>query len=394
MRIAFFSDTFYPSINGVVTTIVETASFLQARGHEVLVIVPRHSNLKFDRSFSFEIHQTPSVSGIVYPDFMIGLPDPGLLKVIRKFQPDIIHTHGPFMLGLQGVLLAKYLKIPLISTYHTHFSDRESLKALGLENVPMIDQVLGTVGRLFRFFYNKHDVVVAPSEDTARDLINYGVHVPIKVLPSAVDIENMKKGKKKGLLLRKKYKIDQALIYVGRMSGEKCIDKIITLFYHAQLTVPKLSLVLIGEGPAQKKLLEQAQEYGITDKIISMGRIPHQDIISEGYYYLGDVFVTMSKWETLGLSTIEAMACGLPIVAARARANIENVRNVGILVDLEDQEIGLSSVLDLLQNSKKNNELAKLSLAKSEQFSPEIIIKKLEKMYQHSIDQKLKNSKE
>lgn len=388
MKIVIFTHTFYPTISGVATSIAEMGEYLQDRGHEVLVIAPRHQEYTNSQEFRFRVHHTPSISVGVYPDFKVGLLDPDLLQILKDFNPDIIHTNEPSSMGLQGLILAKYLNIPVVSTYHTHYSDREALKAVGLQNMPMMSGVLNTLGKLFRFFYNKHDAVIVPSQDTARELINYGVTPPITVLPSPVDFTKLKSAKKRGLLLRKKYDIQQALIYIGRLSGEKSVDQILMVFQQASKKLPGLQLVLVGDGPAQNDLQSLADELEISEKIIFVGSIPHRELVKEGYYYLGDIFITMSRWETLGLSTIEAMACGLPVVAVRARANIENVQDIGILVDIEDEDLGVSSILKILKNKNYYLNLSELSTVKAREFAPKKIMAKLEKLYQNIIKNK------
>lgn len=396
MRIAFFSDTFHPAINGVVMTIIETATYLQERGHEVLVIVPNSkddSEQPDDSQYNFTVHRTPSVNGRLYPDFVIGLPDGGLLKLLKDFKPDVIHNHVPFSLGLQGVLLAKYLKIPLVVTHHTNYSDPALVRSSSFQDLPMVEAMFGTVEKLLRFFYNNHDVVLAPSNNSLSELKEFGVHVPVVVSPSTVDIQEMQAAKKAGVALRKKLKLsDQTLLYVGRISGEKSIDAVIELFSKVHQSLPKTQLILIGDGPAESALRRQVDELGLTETVIFYGRVPHEELITAGHFYLGDIFITMSQWETLGLSTIEAMACGLPVVAAKARANIENVEGVGILVEAEDQQAAVTQLVQLLTNPKQYQQMAKASIKKAKEFTPDEVIGKLEKVYSILLEHKHKTA--
>ncbi len=384
MKIAFFTDTFYPSINGVVTSLVDTAEELTRRGHEVLVVAPSTTEKK---EFPFQVHYAMSVSGLVYPDFRIGLPNPNLLRLMHSFEPDIIHTHVPFSIGWQGVMLGKHLKVPLVATHHTYFTDEESLKSLGLPKNILLRQFQKTADKVITFYFNQHDVLIAPSRDTLRDLEEKNVVPPAYVIPSPVQVERFQAACQNGLKLRKKYGISKSILYVGRISGEKNIDLVLRAF--AEAALPKdVSLVLIGDGVAVSTLQKHAKQLGISDRVVWVGRVVHQQLLDEGYYYLGDVFVSLSCFETLGLSTIEAMACGLPVIGARSKATVEVVRGAGVLVEAEDTRQTAHQLHKIFSDSEYYHSLSEKSLKRAARYSPQKTVTQLEKLYSDSIEEK------
>lgn len=120
----------------------------------------------------------------------------------------------------------------------------------------------------------------------------------------------------------------------------------------------------------------------MASKIHFLGKVPYQLLIDDGYFYLGDVFVTMSEFEAQGLSTVEAMSCGLPVVAVDASANSEIVKDVGILFHPEEHDDTARQTLEILNNRQKYREYQKKSILKAQEFSIEQCAKNLEKVYQ------------
>ncbi len=385
MKIAIFSDVSLPTLGGVSTAIQDITHALGENGHQVLVIVPKPQPGCDPKEFKVHknarIYWAPSIDFRFYPEFRIGLPNLKILNQVKKFKPDVIHTHTPFALGFQGLVLARRLKIPVLTTHHTNLTDVEQLKTFNLYESKIAAQFQKGIGKLISFFLNKHQLVIVPTKDTLTDIRKLGVEKPAMVVPSPVDIQSLRTAKDKGKLLRTHLGIRKACLYVGRLSGEKNIDLVIQAFALARKKIPSLKLVLIGDGPDRGRLFQLASDLEVSESIIWTGKIPRDRLINQGYFYLGDVFMTLSKYETQGLSTVEAMACGLPVIGAKARATHELVKGTGILVDTNDITKISQKLVGLLNDSQQMKKLKQQSLDKADQFDPKRVIVHLEKAY-------------
>lgn len=382
MRIVFFTDTFCPTINGVVTSIVYYANELVAQGHHVLIVAPKGSELRkvswgLDRRVV--VFLAPSVNGRLYPGLRIGMPTLRLLRRIKAFHPDYVQTFTPSVVGLNGLLLSKRLHIPSCAFHMTNYTDEETLKALKQLPSSFLRPAQRGAGTLIKWFLNSHDHVFVPSEDTKQDIQSMGVIQPITVVPSPVSIEALQHAKTAGCELRKTLGIEKALITVSRLSGEKNIDRVIAAFALVLKKQPKVKLVIIGDGPDRERLFSLANALGVNQSIVWTGSIPHAVLVKKGYYYIADVFVTLSEFETQGLSTVEAMACGLQIVGADARATKELLCDIGTLVPASDTSATADAILRAL-NSKYRHD-AKRIQSKVLRFRTREIVKTMVDQY-------------
>lgn len=387
MKIAFFVDTFFPQVNGVVTSVVGMAEELERQGHKVLIFAPKDDGCNFDKTFSkFPNIQFCLITSFdltrLYPDQKFALTNLKIVKIFKDFNPDVVHIHTPFSLGTQGLLLAKRYHIPLVTTYHTNFTDKELLKALSGSNSLVWESIQKGLGHMLKMFLNYHQVVVAPTQDSLEEIEKLNLNAKSVVLPSPVDVESLQKARKVGLSLRKKMKLGKTMIYVGRLSGEKNIDQVIKILSLVNRDLPGVKLILIGDGPARKKLIKLSSELGVDSQVVWMGKKTHLELVKKGLYYLGDVFVTMSCFETQGLSTLEAMACGLPVVAANERGNKYLVDQNGFLVEKDDVEQAAKKVLEILSDKNLNNRLSKQSKTLAEKYRSKLVVKKLVEVYQ------------
>ena len=295
MRIAFFTDTYEPQKNGVVTSINFFAEALRRRGHRVKIFspaVPGYHNGKVRSLRSIEFPR--------YPGYRIALP---FLKPseVKKF--DVVHVHTPATLGVLGIVLAKYYKIPVVGTFHTLLPEFAHYLAL-----PHTEKL--TKRALWKYssiFYSKCDTAIAPTKFISQVLRKHGVK-KVVVVPTGI---RMKRHKKHKNYLRKKYgfeKGDKIILHVGRISKEKNIQFIIKSL--RRMLRGNIKLVIASDGPYRKRLEKIS---GKNRNIIFTGFINKRQL--NDYYSLADVFVAASKSETQGLTLLEAAAHGLPIVA-------------------------------------------------------------------------------
>jgi 1,2-diacylglycerol 3-alpha-glucosyltransferase len=374
------TDTFYPAHNGVVHSVVGHANGLVALGHQVLVVAPGHPRSKdgewlFDRRV--KVFLGVSIPFPVYPDFRLLLPSPGLFRTLKAFKPDILHAHGPLSADWIGWVYGKLHKLPATITYNTNLDSSNVLELFpkwsrwGL-------RVLQKVGIWISMeFYKWHDGVMVPTVSAATKLAHWGVEA--SVIHSPVPVEQFAGGQEAGRLLRKALKLDgvPVVLFIGRLSPEKEVERLIETFSLLLDKIPTAKLLLVGDGPSRESLQRQVERLHITENVQMVGALPYRQLIDQGWFFVGDVFVTMSEFETQGMSTVEAMACGLPVVAVACEANIDVVKGVGKLVESKPLEKVAEVVSEVLQNKALARKLKANSLAAAWEYSWNVCAERL-----------------
>jgi 1,2-diacylglycerol 3-alpha-glucosyltransferase len=334
MRIAMYTDTFFPSINGVAVSIATLANALAEEGHQVFIQAPRSSKPVDTSIFHPNIttNFVRSFDARIYPDFRIATGLPLSLIKIRQFNPDVIHVHTPFSLGIEGLLIGKRLNVPIIYTFHTYFMDPEAMKIIGIRNTRLASLIQKGGWRFSNLFCAMFDAIIAPSQYVAKDLKKHGVKRPIVVCPNMLGDETFSKPTTARSTLRH-------IIFVGRLSPEKRVHLLLHTLARLQEDHPELILDIVGDGIARNDLFDLSFELGVSSKIHWHGQIPHHELISRRFYHVGDLFLFLSRFETQGLVTLEAMAHGLPVIATASTANREVIGTGGIvLTDTPDEE--------------------------------------------------------
>ncbi len=394
MRIVIFTDAFLPQMNGVASHVVDIASSLSEHGHQVLVFAPKPRRGVVIRSekFKFKIELLPSLPAIVYPDWRTTIPSlPKVLLKLRQFHPDVIHIHDPWTVGMEGMMAAKILKTSTIVTFHTFFLDEDMLKNIKWGS--SISILKNPLSRLNAYFHNLADIIICPSVSAQNELIKYGLTKPSVVIHNGVDIRKIKiLSKEERNILRDNYNLktdDKVGIFVGRLAADKSIDVLIKSWVYVSREISNAKLVIIGAGPKDKELKELVNRLNMENKIMFTGGIDREKIISSGIYQIADIFISASKIENMSISILEAMASGLPIIAADMRGNAELVdMHNGMLIPPDDPRAMSLSTIELLKDRKKMDLLSSNSLKKSLNFSNDKTVKELEKCYLNIRDRK------
>lgn len=326
MKIAIFTETYLPYINGVVTHIKILKEGLEQLGHQVMVVTAdpdtRRHYLK-DDVLHCPAHRSQRLYGY-------GVANPvsrRRLKFIEDFDPDIIHVHQEFGIGLSGIMIAKILKKPLVYTLHTMY-DEYLYYVAPRALLPVVKKISH---RYSRAIANSATAITGPSKKCQEYLQNVGVTKMVNVVPNAVELDqfnpdNISQEVKDEL--RKRYHIpadDTICCFVGRLGREKSVD--ILLDYWAKTLKPedKLYLIVIGDGPCLDELKEQATTLNIDGMVTFTGKILHEDLPT--YLAACDFYVTASTSDTNSISMLEGMATGLPVLQRLDRLNEDQVRN-------------------------------------------------------------------
>ncbi len=373
MRIAFFSESYFPYISGVVRSIDLFSRELRRRGHEVYIFAPDyHNSRKEDFVYRFPSVPTPNA-----PGFRLPIPYmPKLTETISNLDLDIIHTHSPFLMGRLSSAMAKKLNLPLVFTYHTKYEQY-------VHYVPFARKTARRVTiRLTRDFCQKVDAVITPSEYMYKILEREGITTPMEVIPTGVELEKFAAGSRSWL--RRRYRFqpqDQILLYVGRLGEEKNLPFLLEVVREIMLRQPDLYLLLVGGGPDEEEFRRLVDEWDLEHRIIFTGLVNPRKVID---YYLGaDIFVFPSVIETQGLVILEAMAAGLPVVAMNREgpSSVVNSGEDGILVQ-PNKDSFKQGLQDLLQDPGRREEMAVQARKKAAALSSVEMAARLETLYQ------------
>ncbi|MEI6498797.1 MAG: glycosyltransferase [bacterium] len=384
MKIAIFSDTFPPQINGVANVVYKSAVELVKLGHEVLVFtISNGSDDKMNdpelfKADGFELNRITSVPIPVYPGFRFALPINNAIVKLRKFKPDIIHTHTPFSVGWSLIGPAKLFHIPVVGTHHTFYD--QYLKHAHLD----YDWVKKLSWSYTLDYYNRCDIVLSPSRSLAEELQKHGLKKPFEIFSNSVDtnlfqpvLDNESKKK-----LKKSWNIDgKSLAYMGRVSYEKSIDIVIMAFNEVIKKNPVTKLMIIGDGPERDNLEKLVSKLNIQDNVIFTGFLQKEELVNA--LLATDIFLTASKTENMPVAVMEGMAAGLPIVAVDALGTPEIVKDGvnGFLTQPDDYMEMAEKTLQLLKDEETSRKFAKASIEFSSNFSQENMGKALEKIY-------------
>jgi glycosyltransferase involved in cell wall biosynthesis len=386
MRIAFFSDNFYPEISGISDSIIMLGQELAKRGHDIRYYAPRFSQKNFAianlayQEFGGNNISVRRVASLPYlgsptSQARIAQPFPTILFDIKRFRPDIIHIHSPFGVGLQGLAASRYLHIPAIGTNHTPIG--EFMKENAVSRL-----MTGMTEHFYAWFYNRLAFVSTPSHDMGNGMKTWGFRKPYTVISNPIDTTLFSPPQlEEKNVFRKKYNLQGlTFLYVGRLAPEKHLDIIIRSFSEFKKQEPSAKLIITGHGSAEKDLKQLAARLHLEDSVQFVGFVERLTLVE--YYKAADVFVVMSTAETQCLGMMQAMASGLPTIAARARALPEYLpHTAGILVEPGDTE-ALTKAMTTLRMAEMRHTMGAIARQQALKYSIHDIADTWEKVYQ------------
>lgn len=304
MRIALFTETFIPKVDGIVTTVCQTIKQLRLLGHEVLIFAPEGGMAEFDKC---RIVGLRSTSFPLYPDLRLALPHASMRKSLMDFKPDVLHVAEPALLGIAGLYYGggKFggaLHLPLVISYHTDLPAYLEYYHLGF--------LEPHVWRILRFRHKRAAVNLCTSVKMVDQLCSHGI-ADVALWPGGVDADLFnpsRRSEKMRAFLTDGHADSPLLLYVGRLSAEKGIETLKPILE----AFPQARLALVGDGPHRKAL-----EQHFAGMPVHMAGFLHGEELASAYAS-SDIFVMPSRTETLGLVVLEAMCSKLPVVAVRA----------------------------------------------------------------------------
>lgn len=379
MVIAIFTESFKPVINGVSMSVDTFARSLTALGHSVHVFAPGFPG--HTDSEPFEVHRFPSVNTTGAPDYPVPVPfSTEVRRLMRRLGPQLIHTQSPFFLGLAGQIWSRRLKIPMVTTHHTLYTEY-------VHYTPFLPSPVarGSVVKWTRWYCNRADHVVVPTAPIGDLLRRYRVKSPISVVPTGIDVQAIASARPDGVRERFGVPADAPLlIYTGRLAIEKNLGSLLEGFRRLRAKHPNAHLLLVGGGPAEAALHAQAQEMELCAAIHFAGFLDPTE--RDQCYAAATLFVHPSLTDTQGVGLCEAMAAGLPVVAARAFGSTAVVRDgIDGLLTTGDAHSLADACCRLLDDRDLRRLMADAARRGAERFSSENSAQALLQVYEETL---------
>lgn len=386
MNVALFTDSYYPQINGVATSVHMLKRELEARGHTVYVFTTTEPGVDRRAERKQGIFRLRSIP--VMSERRLGLfPSPRMIRFITHLKIDLIHTHTEFSLGILGRSVAWYFNLPIVHTYHTiyEYYTHYVVKAGFLDSFAK-----KAVRSASASVCNQAEAVVVPTKKVQRLLRTYGVYRPIAVIPTGITTERFHRRedaveRRAALRAEMGFAMDERiLLYLGRVSDEKDIDQVIRSLEALLKRDPKTRMLVVGDGPAREELERLTAALGLEEKIYFAGQRPWDTIAD--YYHMSDLFVTASQSETQGLTYIEALASGLPVIA-KDDLCLEGVVENGVNGWRWTDQASLESALEeLWPGEAKLERMSAAATESAERYTAESFAKKIEQLYEQVLD--------
>ena len=346
MNIGLFTDTYFPQVSGVATSIKTLRDELIAQGHNVYIFTssdPRATDSPEDGIYRFA-----SVPFVSFKDRRIAFTGWfKALRIARRLNLDIVHNQTEFSLGVMGKMVAKEMGIPCLHTYHTMYQDYLHYIANGRVLKPK------DVARLAHLYLKNMSGIIAPSERVLDTLESYHVESPIRIIPTGVNLRvyKLRDTAEQKAALRAKYRYDRdtpVLLSLSRLAFEKNIQELIASMPDILAQEPRIQLLVVGDGPARQSLERQVREMHLRDHVTFAGQISNDQV--PHYYQIADVFVSASDSESQGLTYDEALASGLPIVVRRSEYTDQLIDDPEIGVSFQKRADLVNGVLNYIQN--------------------------------------------
>lgn len=333
MRIALLTETFLPKVDGIVTTLCQTAKQLRRQGHEVLIVAPEGGVGEYEQC---RIAGVPGHPFPFYPELRLSFPRSSVHTLLQDFQPDVIHAVEPVCLGIaalhsSGGRDGGSLRVPLVVSYHTDLPRYLAYFRLGF--------IEPFIWPLLRLRHHRATVNLCTSTVMVRELEEHGIE-RVALWPGGVDADNFHPDKRSAEMrvrLTAGHPESPLLIYAGRLSAEKDIERLLPVLR----ANPQARLALIGDGPHRPAL----ERHFAGQPVVMAGFLHGSELAAA--FASSDIFVMPSQTETLGLVVLEAMASGVPVVAARA-GGIPDMIDHGVNGFLFDSEAEAAAIVSRL----------------------------------------------
>lgn len=386
MKVALFSDTFPPEINGVATATNTLFQALKAQGHTVYVVTTNpYSN---QTTFHNNILRVPGITlKRIYNYKLAGFINLKARKVIKKMNLDLIHVQTEAGIGIMGRLIASKYHIPLVYTYHTMYYDYTYYVTKGA-----FDQTAKSLVKKFsKIMCDTSAEFTTPSYKTKDSLRSYGVNKYINVVPNGIDLSRFEEDRiDKNFIadFKQKYNLENKyiLLSLGRVAKEKSIDVIINGYSEYLKTNPSLDTVLliVGDGPCREELEQQCKNLNIEKNCIFVGKVPYEQV--PFFYYMADLYLAASITETQGLTFIESIA-SKTLVLCRFDENLQEVIEDGKTgFFFKDNKTFVEKLLFIMNMKEEDRKkIIEYAYERNKRYSMETFASRMEEVYNRAL---------
>lgn len=383
MRIMIGSESFYPNISGVAVTTWNLATYLAGQGHEVLVVVPSTSRSSYRESYEegFYVHRIASIPHPLRRDLRVTThPLRQIRAIVGSWQPEIIHLQDPTSIGSCLMKIARQSGIPVIISHHFTL---EYILSYFRFLKPLQKRSQTFLTRSMRNFYNACEYVICPSETVKQWLLEVGVKVPVEVISNGVNLNQffsyeLPSG------IRSDFELPELpiILYVGRIDIGKSLDTLLDAVPMV-LENHRAHFVFCGGGNLLNRMRKKTEQQHLEPYVSFLGQLSHNDRDLSRLYQIAACFVIPSCCEAQSIVTMEAMASGLPIVAAAAGALPELVKDGdnGYLFEPENVEDLASKINLILEDRDLAHRMGQHSLEKVIEHEINRNLHKIENVY-------------
>lgn len=391
MRIAFYSDNFFPEMSGISDSIIILGRELVRQGHEVAYIAARYPDGEFSHMDTIKstlpghVHRIPSLPFRKSPtgQSRIVMPFGHSLPFIKKFKPDIIHTQSPFGIGIEALYASKFFDIPLIGTNHTNVDQFGSYSPISIFHPAAFMRTL------YAWYYNRCRIISTPNASLLELMRSYGLRAKGLTIanPILVDLFTPPSAAEKAELKKRLGARGIVVLSVGRLAPEKHPDVTIRAVAVAAQTNPDIKLIIAGRGIMEPELKKLATELGIEGNIIWAGFVEpfSQPLID--LYRTSDIYAMPSTSEIHPLALMQAYAVGMPAIGADALGFREYLpADCGFLIEPGDHAALASHINELATDSSKRQMMGHAARNLVKTFAPEHIASQWITVYNDSHD--------
>ena len=390
MNICMFTNTYLPHVGGVARSVSIFAEDLREMGHKVLVVAPTYPDSdetpQNDQEYEEKgVLRLPAIQNFNGSDFSVRIPIPFYIaERIEEFQPDIIHSHHPYLLGDSALRAARKHSLPLVFTHHTLYEEYTHYVTRDSEAMKRFASVLSTQ------YANLCNRVVAPSGSIRNLIRERGVRTPVTVVPTGVDTQFFRSGD--GASFRQRYGIPEyvpVVGHLGRLAPEKNLAYLAESIVRVVRENPQVRFLVAGEGPSKNEIVDIFRREGVENNLVMPGKLTGK-ALSNAYAAM-DLFVFSSKSETQGMVLAEAMAAGVPVVALDAsgvREVLADGENGRLLDEDADQNRFASETLKILSDEQRFTHFRANAFETGKVFDRKQCAKTLYELYETTISEK------
>ncbi|GAB4432385.1 MAG: glycosyltransferase family 4 protein [Anaerolineae bacterium] len=382
MRIAHFTNTYKPNINGVARSVSTFRDALSRLGHHVFVFAQEAPH-KYEESEPY-IFRYPGFKIPAF-DYSVTLPRSRTVNnMLPALKLQVIHSNHPIALGVVAAKKAEKLKLPLVFTFHTRYVQyAEEYTAYIPWNQFVVD---GVVVKPLASYLNRCHHIVTPSDSIRDSLVKYaGLTERVTTIPTGIDVAPFQQAD--GGQVRQKYgwTDEIVLVSVGRLAEEKNVKTLLDAVAQVMKQHDNTRLLLVGDGPQRGELEKYVKKLGLEKKMVFAGRVSFEQIAN--YLKAGDIFCFASVTETQGLVTMEAMAAGLPIVAVDATGTSDAVDDgVEGLLTADDSGALAQAISRAVNDPELRRKFSQNAVKKAASFDMMAQARKLVQVYEQAIE--------